>query len=200
MQTDTVEPTEHTSIVALNEVDDQNEPPLSNAMSVVTTSQMSEDAESLRLELAATSAQMMAQESSIRSLTQSTASLRYSIDEFHKERAELVMELQHTQLAELNHRSVRDRISMDLERATMEVDRLRDAIRTSHHPSSRIYQSVKDAVLREMKGEGEHNLVCLSCLITFSAPITPIILKRGLDIDEDREGDERAHKVSIPQR
>jgi hypothetical protein len=114
------------------------------------------EAEQLRAELAAASVHIVAQESSIRSLRQSTVSLRQSLEEYHRERVGFMLQLRHAQAEELTHRSVRHRIGLDLERATMEIERLRDEIRAFHHPNSRTYQSVKDIVQREMRGEGEY--------------------------------------------
>lgn len=116
---------------------------------------MPEDAEMLRAELATASAEIVANESSIRSLQQSTIGLRRSLDAYFAERETFMLDLRQAQAEGLTNRSILNRISLDLERATMEIDRLRDSIRTFHHPSSRIYQSVKDAVLREMRGERE---------------------------------------------
>jgi hypothetical protein len=113
-----------------------------------------QDAQRLRAELAAASAHIVGQESSIRSLQQSTLSLRRSLDEYYKEREKFLIQLRHAQAEALTHRSVRDRTALDLERATVEIERLRNEIRTFHNPSSRTYQSVKDAVQREMRGEG----------------------------------------------
>jgi hypothetical protein len=113
-------------------------------------------AEQLRAELAAASAHIVVQESAIRSLQQSTLSLRRSLDEYYREREGFLIQLRHAQAEGATHRSVRDSAVLDLERATMEVERLRDEIRTFHHPNSRTYQSVKDAVQREMRGEGEY--------------------------------------------
>ena len=111
------------------------------------------DVEQLRAELTAASAHIIAQESSIRSLQQSTLGLRVALEDHYKEREDLMLQLRQAQAEHLTYRSTHDRVGLDLERATMEVERLREELSAFHHPSSRTYKSVKDAVEREMRGE-----------------------------------------------
>jgi chromosome segregation ATPase len=110
--------------------------------------------EALRAEIAVLSARVIEQESSIRSLEQVAVNLRDTT-------AGLLAQLQdhHRQVREAEDKELtqsfeRTTLRTNLERAAIEVATLRSEIRNFHQPTSRLYQSIKDAVLREMRGEG----------------------------------------------
>lgn len=111
--------------------------------------------EALRAELASVSAQLVSKTSSARSLQNSMVELRSAMIDICDEREKLNVEIRHLQSKELTWKEMEKRLVSDLARAGYEVDWLRRSIIDFHKPTSRIYQSVKDAVLREMRGERE---------------------------------------------
>jgi hypothetical protein len=122
--------------------------------SIAISQPFPEGAEALRAEVAAYSALLISKTSSIRSLEQSMIDLRRSLAQTTEEREKLDTQLRYYQSKEATWLETERRIMADLRRAGNEIDYLRHSIADFHQPNSRIYQSVKDAVQREARGEG----------------------------------------------
>jgi hypothetical protein len=109
--------------------------------------------ETLRAVLATATAQSTAQNSKIRSFEASLVVLRNETEQLRNEKAGLIMEVRRLEASEANQRALAKQMRTDLKRAGDEVEALRAEIYQFHLPTSAIYQSVKDAILREMRGE-----------------------------------------------
>ncbi|KAG8831167.1 hypothetical protein FRC17_003553 [Serendipita sp. 399] len=111
------------------------------------------DVESLRSHLARLVAQMTKQESVIRSLEISLVVLRRDNDVLLKELETKSVEIRQHEALQYTQRSRTNGLISELEKAGNEVERLRASIESFHKPSSIVYQSIKDAVQRELRGD-----------------------------------------------
>ncbi|PVG04212.1 hypothetical protein CPB86DRAFT_778476 [Serendipita vermifera] len=109
--------------------------------------------ETLRAVLAAATAQATTQTSKIRSLETSLVNLRNEVEQLRNQNATLLVDVRRLEASEGNQRALTKQARIDLKRAGDEVEALRGEIYQFHLPTSAIYQSVKDAILREMRGE-----------------------------------------------
>ncbi|KAG8801976.1 hypothetical protein FRC16_010668 [Serendipita sp. 398] len=111
------------------------------------------DVETLRAQAARSVALTTNQESLIRSLETSIIELRRDNDVLLQELEARAIEIRKHEASLSTQKNHNNRLISDLQRAGGEVERLRASIESFHKPSSLVYQSIKDAVLREMRGE-----------------------------------------------
>lgn len=115
-----------------------------------------EGEEALRAEVAILSAKIVEQQSSIRSLEQVAINLRETNAALYAQQEEHLKQIREAEARENSQAFERANIKANLDRAAQEVQTLRTEIRNFHQPASRLYKSIKDAVLREMRGEGKY--------------------------------------------
>lgn len=131
---------------------------------------MPEGEEALRATIAVTYSILIQQKSTIRSFEQSLVSLRDENSVLVKRLEAKEAENRKYQAAQETHEITTNRLTAELKKAGREVETLRKSIGEFHIPASPLFQSVKDAVLRDMRGEKS---------------VSPRILSHPLQLTED---------------
>lgn len=131
---------------------------------------MPEGEEALRATIAVTYSILIQQKSTIRSFEQSLVSLRDENSVLLKRLEAKEAENRKYQAAQETHEITTNRLTAELKKAGREVETLRKSIGEFHIPASPLFQSVKDAVLRDMRGEKS---------------VSPRILSHPLQLTED---------------